>query len=171
VWPGDRGARRPADRDRGRDEVRVLERVQGDPEGGRIGQRLDPQLDEVGGIVGVDRVGRVGVGAVGRREQIAVAEVAARVAARIGRVSELLGPVVVVEEVLVEKLAAAVRARAGDQDRRRFPDAGVLQLRRIGKRRVEDVRTGPGARPLVQRRRVGERRTAQPEPGACDRDR
>src|SRR5205807_6485242 len=57
------GCRRRAERDREAHARGVLERVEGDPEGGRVGQRLDAQLDEVGRVVAVDGVGRVGVGA------------------------------------------------------------------------------------------------------------
>ena len=69
-----------ADRDRRGDRSRVLERVEGDPEGGGVGERLDPELDQVGGVVGVGRVGRVGVGAVGEREGVVPGARIARVA-------------------------------------------------------------------------------------------
>ena len=107
---------------------------------------FDAQLDEVGGVVRVGRVGRIRVGAVRLRERVAGG-------ARVGRVGRLVRAVVVVEEVLVEVLAAAVRRRAGDEDRRRVPDAGVGQLRRVGRRRVEDGRPGPRAGAGVERGR------------------
>ena len=77
-------------------------------------------------------------------------------------------PAVVVEEVLVEELPVAVRARAGDEDRRRLPDARVLQLRGVRQRLVEDVRTGPRSRTRVQRAGVCARRGWRDQQGgAC----
>ncbi len=144
-----------ADRDRGRNRSGILEGVQGDPEGGRVGEWLDPELDQVGSVVGVDRVGRIRVGAVGLREGVVAGAGVARVA------TFAAGAVVVVEEVLVEELALAVGARAGDQDRVRAPDAAVLELRRLGERAVEDVGAGARGRPLVQRAVCGGRPTPQ----------
>ena len=127
-------------------EIGVLEGVERDPERCRVGERLDPQLHEVGGVARVLRVRRVDVGPGRPRE---------RVAGEAGVVPEgvALRPAVVVQEVLVEEFAIAVGAGARDQDRRRLPRAGVLQLRRVGERLVEDVRAGPLPRALVQGRR------------------
>ena len=61
----------PAERDREGHDAGVLQRVERDAEGRRIGERLDPQLDEIGGVVGIAGVGRIRVGPVGLGEQVA----------------------------------------------------------------------------------------------------
>ena len=126
-------ARGAADGDRAGDQRRVLQRVQRHPERGRVGQRLHAELDEVGRVVRVRRIRGIGVRAVRLREQVPAG-------ARIRRVRYLGRAVVVVQEVLVEKLPAAVGAGPGDEDRRGGPDAHVLELRGDGGGRVQDVR-------------------------------
>ena len=64
VRPGRRGA--VAEREREGGAARVDQRVEGDPEGRGVLERLDPQLDQVGGVVGVGLVRRVGEGPAGR---------------------------------------------------------------------------------------------------------
>ena len=142
--------RRAADRDRRGDLLGVVHRVQRQPEGGRVRERLHAQLDEVGRVAGVDRVARVGVGAVGAREGVVAGAVVAGVARR-------PRAVVVVEEVLVEELARAVGGGARDEDRVGSPDARVGELGRGGRAGVEDVRAGARARPAVERGLVGAR--------------
>ncbi len=61
---------------------------------------------------------------------------------------------VVVEEVLVDELAVAVRLAPGDENRRRLPNARVLQLRHRGRRRVEQIRARPRARGDARQRRA-----------------
>ena len=111
-----------AQRDRDRHEGRVLQRVQRDAEGRRPANRLDAELHEVGRVAGIGAVGRIRVGPVLLREQVPRR-------AGIVRIERELGPVVVVEEVLVDELTIAVRACPGDHDRLRTPRHGVLQLR------------------------------------------
>ena len=69
---GTGAARRACRRSRSRTRQRgVLERVQRDAERGRARQRPDAQLDEVGGVVRVGGIGRIGVGPVRLREGVA----------------------------------------------------------------------------------------------------
>ena len=83
------------------------------------------------------------------REQVAAA-------AGIGRVRHLGRAVVVVEEVLVEELAGAVRTGAGDEDRLGRPDPDVLELRGEGGRPGEHVELrGDRGRERVEPRRDG----------------
>src|SRR5581483_6172148 len=138
---------------------RVVERIERDAEGGGVGQRLDAELHQVRRVAGVARGGGIGIGAVGQGEDRAVGgrrsaagqAGAERQHQRIGRVLHLPRAVVVVEEVLVQELAGAVGAGAGDQDRRRLPHAAVLQLRRVGQRLVQQIRAGPRRGPAVER--------------------
>src|SRR4051794_31623053 len=111
-----------ADRDRRGYKRGVLHRVVGNAEGGGTGEGLDPQLDQVGCVLGVARVGGVGVGAVWPREDVARRAGVLRIAGAAG------GTVVVVEEVLVEELAAPVGSGAGDEDRGGVPKAAVREL-------------------------------------------
>ena len=123
---------RVAQRDRRGDHRGIDHRVVGQAERGRARPRLEAQLDEVGRVARVARVGGVGVGVAGAE--------------------------IVVEEVLVEELAAAIGRGARHEDRRRLPDARVLELRRDGRRGVEDV--GPRPRPgaVIERGRPGDAR-------------
>ena len=98
-------------------------------------------------LLRVARLRRIAVGAVRLREGVVARALVARVAA-------VARAVVVVQEVLVEELAVAVGGRAGDQDRRGAPLAGVLELRGARRVGVEDVRAGPRAGAVVQRRRA-----------------
>ncbi len=136
--------RRVAERDRERDAVGRLQRVERHAERGLARQRLDAKLHEIGRVVREDRIGRIGQRSVlGREELLDLAE----------RVVGVVGPrrtVVVIEVVLVEELALAVRLRARHEDRRRLPRRSVLQLRRAR----APSRTGspdPDARPSSPR--------------------
>src|SRR5207247_2987578 len=120
-----------------------LQRVGREPERGRVGERLHTQLDHVGRVVRVRWIGRIRVGAVRLREQVPAA-------LGIRRVRRLGRSVIVVEEVLVEELAAAVGARPGDEDGRGGPDADVLELRRDRGRPVEHVGSGPWSGAAVE---------------------
>jgi hypothetical protein len=158
-----------ADRNRRRDQRRVLQRVESDPEGGRPPGRLDAQLYQVGGVVGVGRVTGVGVGAVRPRKGVEGRVLGARI---VGVARDALRAVVVVQVVLVQELAAPVGARARDQDGGRVPDAAVLELRCLCRRAIEHggARTRRGTtveRPLARegRARVRQRRGADKQGG------
>ena len=120
-------------------------------------QRLDAQLDEVGGVVGVDagRSGRCRCRSA--REKVsspARGSPGSRAAAR---------AVVVVEEVLVEELARRGRRRAPETrigSARQTP--AFVSCGRGGRPGVEDVRAGARRRPAVQRGLVGARARAAP---------
>ena len=133
-----------ADRDRGRDQVGVFERVVGDAEGRQPAEGLDAQFDQVGGVFVVSVTARVVIGSVWGREEVAPAGVAPGRVHRVAGVGDLLGSVVVVDVSLIEELALAVRARTRDQDRLGIPArAGrVRELRRYGERFVQDRRAG-----------------------------
>ena len=111
IGEGDWG-RRGAQRDRERDAIDILDGVERDAEGRGAGERLDAELDQVRGVVGVHRVRWIGDRAVGRREEVE-GWIGRR--ARIVRVSvEPPRTVIVIEEILVEVLAVAIRAGARD---------------------------------------------------------
>src|SRR5207248_10774746 len=65
-----------SDRDRGRDQVGVFERVVGDAEGRQPAEGLDAQFDQVGGVFVVSVTARVVIGPVWGREEVAPAGVA-----------------------------------------------------------------------------------------------
>ena len=117
--------------------------------GGRVGERLDAQLDEVGGVVAVGRVGRVGVGAVRLRERVAARARVARVARSAARRGRRRGS------------PGRGTRRRGRRSRPRRGSAwratrrGVGELRRARGLRVEDVGAGPRRRPAVQRAAIG----------------
>ena len=102
----------PADGDRERDQRGLLQCVERDPERCRSANWFDPQLDQIGSVVRVARCRGVCVRAVGLREEVPFA-----CRLRIARVSDVMRAVVVVQEVLVDELAAAIRGRSRYQDR------------------------------------------------------
>src|SRR5919199_153634 len=88
-----------ADRDRERDQRRMLQGVHGDPQQRRAAERLRGELDKVSRVARVAPIGRIGVRAVRLREEVPAG-------ARVGGVGRQPSAVVVVDEVLVEELAA-----------------------------------------------------------------
>ena len=159
-----RGLFRVADGDRRRDERGGLEGVQRDPERGRAAKRLDAELEQVGGVVGVPGPGGIRVGPVRRREAVPAGP---RVA---GIARGAPGAVIVVDEVLVEELAAPVGAGARDEDRLRVPDAAIRELGRRRGLAVEHRRPRPRRRTAVQGGR-GLRNGRQRRRREDDRDR
>ena len=152
---------RAADGDRERDQLRVGERVQRDPEGGGAAQRLDPQLDQVGGVVRVSGRGRVVDRAVRHREQVGDLLVL-----RVGRVAWSGAP----RGRRTGSPGRGTRRRGrrcgtGDEDRRRLPDAGVRQRRR---RWRASGRGSPG-RAAGRRRCSASRGRGSAPPGAWPR--
>ena len=115
----------------------VLQGVEGDAQRRGVGQWPQAELDEVGRVVGEDRIGGIAEAPGLGREQIGLRRLRIVGVCRAGRA------VVVVEPVLVQEFAAAIGAGAGDEDGQRLPDARVLQLRRAGRRQVERLGAGP----------------------------
>ena len=142
------------DRDRERGQRGARQGVQRHPERGRAGERPDPELDQVGGVVAVAGAGGVRISPVRLGEEVARGP-------GIVRVRRLVRAVIVVQPVLVQEFALPVGGGARDEDRLSVPDAGVGELRRDRGRSVQD--RGPGARPgsRVERSAKRVRRGAQ----------
>ena len=131
-----------AEADREGNDRRIDHRVEGHAKRRCAGRGLEAKFDEVCGVRTIDRRRRIRVRSAVECERFCVEFVAAGVGCA-------YGAMIVVEKILIDVLAAAIRTRAAYENRRRDPDARIDELRCASHRRIQD--RGAWARIHVRR--------------------